>query len=65
MQTPSLKALQREKFLSSQRTNTMLAVTTGTQGTVIASYVMLPMANVITEGSKNKAKKNYRPNGYK
>ena len=65
MQMQSLKALQRERFLSSQHTNMMLAVMTGTQGTVIASYVMLPMANVITEGSKNKAKKNCRYNGYK
>lgn len=64
MQMQSLKALQRERFLSSQHTNMMPAVMTGTQGTVIASYVMA-MTNVVIERSKNKAKKNCRSNGYK
>lgn len=50
MKTQSLKALWRERFLSSQHTNMMLAVTSGTQGTVIASYVVLPMAVVVVEG---------------
>lgn len=57
MQKRSLKALQRERFLSNQHTNMMLAAMTGTQGTVIASYVMTSMANVIAECGKNKVKK--------
>lgn len=56
MQKQSLKALQRERFLSNQRTNMMLAAMTGTQGTVIASYVMT-LADVITEGGNNKVEK--------
>lgn len=52
-----LKASQKERSLSSQHTSMMLAVMTGTQGTVIVSDVMLQMADVITEGGKNKAKK--------
>lgn len=45
MQKQSLKALQRERFLSSQHTNTTLAVMSGTQGTVIASYVTLMLSS--------------------
>lgn len=45
MQKLSLKALQRERFLSSQHTNTTLAVMSGTRGTVIASYVTLLLSS--------------------
>lgn len=60
-----LKASQRERSLSSPHTSTMLAVMTGTQGTVFVSDVMLQMADVITEGNKNKAKKYCRSSGCK
>lgn len=60
-----LKASQRERSLSSQRISMILAVMTGTRGTVVVSDVVLQMADVITEGSKNKAKKYCRSNGCK